>query len=137
MVNNAIADETNQLYNVELAHDIQDPDDISKSIQKLLAEHIYNEAEDRCTTLAAKFDAGMVNNLTATEAVDMINASFESVNFDSRYGHSESLKKKLELILSSEGAELIESIKADVNKLVTETEAKNSVIREAVSAIND
>ena len=137
MVNNAIADDTNQLYNVELAHDIQDPDDISKSIQKLLAEHIYNEAEDRCTTLAAKFDAGMVNNLTATEAVDMINASFESVNFDSRYGHSESLKKKLELILSSEGAELIESIKADVNKLVTETEAKNSVIREAVSAIND
>ena len=137
MVNNAILDDSNELYNVELAHDIKNPDDIGKSIQKLLADHIYDEAKDRCTTLSAKFDAGMVNNLTAVEAVDMINGSFESLNFDSRYGHGEDLKKRLDLILSSEGAELIASIKADVSNLVTQTEAKNSIIREAVSEIND
>ena len=137
LVNNALLDDTNELYNVEIAHDLQNPDDISKSIQKLLAEHIYDEAQDRCSTLAAKFDAGMVNNLTATEAVDMINQSFENLGFDSRYGHGEDLKKRLNLILSSEGAELVASIKADVAKLVTQTEAKNSVIREAVSDIND
>lgn len=137
LINNAIVDETNELYNVELAHDIKDPDDIGKNIQKLLADHIYDEAKDRCTTLSAKFDAGMVNNLTAVEAVDMINKTFESLNFDSKYGHGEDLKKRLDLILSSEGSELIASIKADVSKLVTQTEAKNSIIREAVSEIND
>ena len=137
LINNAIVDETNELYNVELAHDIKDPDDIGKNIQKLLADHIYDEAKDRCTTLSAKFDAGMVNNLTAVEAVDMINKTFESLNFDSKYGHGDDLKKRLDVILSSEGAELIASIKADVSKLVTQTEAKNSIIREAVSEIND
>ena len=66
----------------------------------------------------------MVKNLTATEAVDMINASFENLGFESRYGHGESLKSRLNVILSSEGQELVASIKADVSKLVTQTEAK-------------
>jgi phosphoribosylformylglycinamidine (FGAM) synthase PurS component len=55
LINNAIVDETNELYNVELAHDIKDPDDIGKNIQKLLADHIYDEAKDRCKTLSARY----------------------------------------------------------------------------------
>lgn len=136
LVNNGLVDESSNLHDVDFAHDIDNPKDLGESIQKLLAEHIYDESKDRAETLSAQFDAGITEKMTSEEALEFIDKSFEDLNFDARFANGKNLKAKLNTLLSTEGQELVASIKADVNKLVSETEAKNSVIREAVSEIN-
>ena len=136
-VNNGLLDDSSKLYNVDIAHDITTPASLGESIQKLLAEHIYDEGKDRMETLSAQFDAGITSNMTAEESLNLIEKTFEDLNFDSRYPNGKNLKTQLGVILSTEGQELVHAIKADVSKLITETEAKNSAIREAVSEINN
>jgi hypothetical protein len=136
-VNNGLVDESSNLHNVDIAHDIDSPKDLGENIQKLLAEHVYDEAKDRIDTLSAQFDAGITEKMTSEEALAFIDKTFEDLNFDVRYPNGRNLKAKLNTLLSTEGQELVASIKADVNKLITETEDKNSVIREAVSEINN
>ena len=121
-VNNGLVDESSNLHNVDIAHDIDSPKDLGESIQKLLAEHVYDESKDRIDTLSAQFDAGITEKMTSEEALAFIDKAFENLNFDTRYPNGRNLKAKLNTLLSTEGQELVASIKADVNKLITETE---------------
>ena len=137
IVNNALLDDQNTLHNVDIAHEISNPNNFSESVQKLLAEHIYNEANDKVAVLEAEFDSGEFNNFSSEKLMDYIEGSFESINFDDRFNNGKNLKKQMDMLLSLEGESVINSIKDDINKLVTETEAKNSVIRDTVTQINE
>ena len=137
LVNNAIKDDHTSMHNVDLARNIVSPQNLSESVQKLLAEHIYNESQDRMTVLEHEFDSGKFNNLSLEDAYNYIKHTFENVNFDGRFENGKNLKAHMNILLSTEGETLVESIKNDVAGLVKETEAKNSVIREAVAEIND
>lgn len=137
VINNALLDEKNTMHNVDFAHEIANPGSFSESVQKLLAEHIYNEAKDRVDVLEAEFDSGKFNNLSIEQVMNHIDHAFESITFDSQFNNGKELKRKMDMLLSLEGESVIDSIKEDVNKLITETEAKNSVVRDAVTQINE
>ena len=137
IVNNAFLDDQNTLHNVDIAHEISSPNNFSESVQKLLAEHIYNEANDKVSVLEAEFDSGEFNNFSSEKLMDYIESSFESIQFDNRFNNGKNLKKQMDMLLSLEGESIVESIKDDVNKLVTETEEKNAVIRDTVTQINE
>ena len=138
IVNNAFIDDHSSMHNIDFAKEIVNPKDLNESVQQLLAEHIINEANDRSEVLQAEFEAGKFNNLTATETLKYIEDTFSKVgSFESKFDNGENLKAQMNVLLSTEGESLVDTIKKDVSTLVTETEAKNSVIREAVSQIND
>ena len=137
IVNNAFIDENSSLHNIDFASEIVNPKNICESVQKLLAEHIINEVTDKTEVLKAEFECGKFKGSTSEEVLKYIESSFESVSFDSRFENGKNLTAHMNLLLSTEGESLVDSIKKDVATLVTETEAKNSVIREAVSEIND
>ena len=137
VINNALLDEKNTMHNVDFAHEITNPGSFSESVQKLLAEHIYNEAKDRTDVLEAEFDSGKFNNLSIEQVMRHIDHAFESITFDSQFNNGKELKRKMDMLLSLEGESVIDSIKDDVNKLITETEAKNAVVRDAVTQINE
>lgn len=135
-VNNAVNEETGTLYNVNVAHEIVNPKNLTESIMQLVAAHVYNEAEDRAEMLEADFDAGKINNMSFEDAAKYVDTIYEPL-FIKQLNNGKNLKKGLEVLMSTEGAELVDDIKDTVSKLVLETEAKNSVIREAVSEINE
>ena len=135
-VNNAVNEETGTLYNVNVAHEIVNPKNLTESIMQLVAAHVYNEAEDRAKMLEADFDAGKINNMSFEDAAKYVDTIYEPL-FIKQLDNGKNLKKGLEVLMSTEGAELVDDIKDTVSKLVLETEAKNSVIREAVSEINE
>jgi len=135
-VNNAVNEETGALYNVNVAHEIVNPKNLTESIMQLVAAHIYNEADDRAKMLEADFDAGKINNMSFEDAAKYVDTIYEPL-FIKQLDNGKNLKKGLEVLMSTEGAELVDDIKDTVSKLVLETEAKNSVIREAVSEINE
>lgn len=138
IVNNAFVDENTSIHNIDFAKEIVNPKNLNESVQKLLAEHIYNEAQDKADVLQAEFECGKLNNLSSTETLEYIEKAFSKPgSFESKFANGENLKTQMNLLLSTEGESLVDSIKKDVSMLVTETEAKNSVIREAVSEIND
>lgn len=137
VINNALLDEKNTMHNVDFAHELTNPNSFSESVQKLLAEHIYNEAKDRADVLEAEFDSGKFNNLSIEQVMNHIDHAFESIMFDSQFNNGKELKRKMDMLLSLEGESVIDSIKEDVNKLITETEAKNAVVRDAVTQINE
>ena len=103
---------------------------------QLVAAHVYNEADDRAKMLEADFDAGKINNMSFEDAAKYVDTIYEPL-FIKQLDNGKNLKKGLEVLMSTEGAELVDDIKDTVSKLVLETEAKNSVIREAVSEINE
>lgn len=129
-------EETGALYNVDVAHEITTPQNLNESIMKLLAAHIYDESKDRAQVLAAEFDAGVINNMNSFEALDHIKSMYSNEGFDERFANGVSFKSGVKELLSIEGEILVDDIKNDVSNLVSETEAKNSVIREAVAEIN-
>ena len=129
-------EETGALYNVDIAHEITTPQNLNESIMKLLAAHIYDESKDRAQVLAAEFDAGVINNMNSFEALDHIKSMYANEGFDERFANGVSFKSGVKELLSIEGEILVDDIKNDVSSLVSETEAKNSVIREAVAEIN-
>ena len=135
-VNNAVNEETGALYNVNVAHEIVNPKNLTESIMQLVAAHVYNEADDRAKMLEADFDAGKINNMSFEDAAKYVDTIYEPL-FIKQLDNGKNLKKGLEVLMSTEGAELVDDIKDTVSKLVLETEAKNSVIREAVSEINE
>ena len=135
-VNNAVNEETGALYNVNVAHEIVNPKNLTESIMQLVAAHVYNEAEDRAKMLEADFDAGKINNMSFEDAAKYVDTIYEPL-FIKQLDNGKNLKKGLEVLMSTEGAEIVDDIKDTVSKLVLETEAKNSVIREAVSEINE
>ena len=135
-VNNAVNEETGALYNVNVAHEIVNPKNLTESIMQLVAAHVYNEADDRAKMLEADFDAGKINNMSFEDAARYVDTIYEPL-FIKQLDNGKNLKKGLEVLMSTEGAELVDDIKDTVSKLVLETEAKNSVIREAVSEINE
>ena len=135
-VNNAVNEETGTLYNVNVAHEIVNPKNLTESIMQLVAAHVYNEADDRAKMLEADFDAGKINNMSFEDAARYVDTIYEPL-FIKQLDNGKNLKKGLEVLMSTEGAELVDDIKDTVSKLVLETEAKNSVIREAVSEINE
>jgi hypothetical protein len=137
IVNNAFLDENNSLHNIDIASEIVNPKNICESVQKLLAEHIVTEADDKSKLLESVFESGKFKDATSEETLKYIDYTFESAMFDNRFDNGKNLKAQMNLLLSIEGGTLVDSIKSDVSKLVTETEAKNSIIREAVSEIND
>ena len=129
-------EETGALYNVDVAHEITTPQNLNESIMKLLAAHIYDESKDRAQVLAAEFDAGVINNMNSFEALEHIKSMYSNEGFDERFANGVSFKSGVKELLSIEGEILVDDIKNDVSSLVSETEAKNSVIREAVAEIN-
>lgn len=129
-------EETGALYNVDVAHEITTPQNLNESIMKLLAVHIYDESKDRAQVLAAEFDAGVINNMNSFEALEHIKSMYSNEGFDERFANGVSFKSGVKELLSIEGEILVDDIKNDVSNLVSETEAKNSVIREAVAEIN-
>lgn len=135
-VNNAVNEETGALYNVNVAHEIVNPKNLTESIMQLVATHVYNEADDRAKMLEADFDAGKINNMSFEDAAKYVDTIYEPL-FIKQLDNGKNLKKGLEVLMSTEGAEIVDDIKDTVSKLVLETEAKNSVIREAVSEINE
>jgi hypothetical protein len=138
IVNNAFVDDHSSMHNIDFAKEIINPKDLNESVQQLLAEHITNEANDKMSVLQAEFEAGKFNNLSSTETLEYIENSFgKAGSFESKFANGENLKAQMNVLLSTEGESLVDSIKKDVSTLVSETEAKNSVIREAVSEIND
>ena len=137
LIKNSLANEDSAIHNVDIANEIVNPKDLNESVQKLLAEHICNEAEDRSNILKAEFEIGKFDKMSSEETLTYIENSFEGTSFDNRFSNGENLKAQMNLLLTTEGVDLVNSIKQDVATLVNETEAKNSVIREAVSEIND
>jgi len=135
-VNNAVNEETGALYNVNVAHEIVNPKNLTESIMQLVAAHVYDEADDRAKMLEADFDAGKINNMSFEDASEYVDTIYKPL-FIQQLDNGKNLKKGLESLMSTEGAEIVDEIKDSVAKLVLETEAKNSVIREAVSEIND
>lgn len=135
-VKNAVVEETGTLHNVNVAHEIVNPKNLTESIMQLVAAHVYNEADDRAKMLEADFDAGKINNMSFEDAAKYVDTIYEPL-FIQQLDNGKNLKKGLEVLMSTEGAELVDDIKDTVSKLVLETEAKNSVIREAVSEINE
>ena len=128
--------ESGKLYDVDLAHEITSPANLNDSVMKLLANHIYDESKDRAEVLAAEFDAGSINNLSEDQAVEHIRDMYTNTGFDVRFNNGSSFKKGMHELLSVEGEMVVDEIKDEVANLVNETEAKNSIIREAVSDIN-
>lgn len=124
------------LFNVDIAHEITSPKNLNESVVKLLSQHIFDESKDRAEVLAAEFDAGTINNFNEEQAVEHIRAMYDNPGFDSRFDNGVSFRRGVKELLSVEGEVLVDEIKDDVANLVNETEAKNSVIREAVAEIN-
>lgn len=137
IINNALIDEHNTMHDVNVAHEIVNPNSFSESVQKLLAEHIFNEAKDRVDVLEAQFDSGQFNNLSIENTMNYIDHAFESMLFDPQFNNGKELQRQLGVLLSLEGKAVTDSIKNSVMNLITETEAKNSVVRDAVTQINE
>ena len=135
-VKNAVVEETGTLYNVNVAHEIVNPKNLTESVMQLVSAHVFDEADDRAKMLEADFDAGKINNMSFEDAAKYVDTIYEPL-FIKQLDNGKNLKKGLEVLMSTEGAELVDDIKDTVSKLVLETEAKNSVIREAVSEINE
>ena len=137
IVNNAFTkDDTDKAFDVDIANEIVNPKNFTESISKAVAEHVFAESNDRTTVLEAQHDAGVLNGKTSEEAYKFIQDSFENVNFDSKFSNGLSLNTTLKTIFSNESDELVNDIKSDVLNLISDTESKNSVIREAVADIN-
>ena len=137
IINNAFVDETSNLHDVDMAKEIVNPEDFSQSVQKLLATHIYNEQQDRLSTLESEFEAGKLDNLSSEECLTYIEKTFESIMFEDQFANKENFKAQMNSCLSIEGESIVNEIKADVLKLTNETEAKNSIIRDAVTEIGE
>jgi hypothetical protein len=60
-VKNAVVEETGTLYNVNVAHEIVNPKNLTESVMQLVSAHVYDEADDRAKMLEADFDAGKIN----------------------------------------------------------------------------
>lgn len=130
-----LRDETNALYDVNIAGEIEEPQTLAEHAAKNIAEAVQDESDDRSKVLEAQFDAGQFKSNDPVEVVEKIDSSFESLKLSKYNGNN--LKEKMRSLLSMEGEELIESIKSDVLNLVNEAETKNSVVREAISDINE
>lgn len=137
IVNNAFIDDQNTLHNVDVAYEIANPKNFSESVQKLLAEHIYNESKDKVTVLESQFDSGEFKNMSSEQLLNYIESSFESIKFDDRLDNAKNLKKQMNMLLSIEGDTILNSIKDSVNKQIEETEEKNAIIRDTVTQINE
>lgn len=137
VINNALLDENNSMHDVDVAHEIVNPSNFSESVQKLLAEHIYNEAKDRTDVLEAEFESGKFNNLSIEQAMAHVDHAFESIMFDSNYNNGKELKRKMDTLLSLEGEDIIDTVKDKVNNLIEVTETKNSIVRDAITQINE
>ena len=133
--NNAINNDYEELYNVDIAKEIVNPKSFNESIQKIIAEGVYDEAEERAQLLAIQFD----NNKFAGANFDDVHAhvkkTFASEAFDSRFDIGVNVREQIKYILSVEGESIVEEIKNEVTTLVEETEEKNNVVREAVTEI--
>lgn len=133
--NNAINNDYEELYNVDIAKEIVNPKSFNESIQKIIAEGVYDEAEERAQLLAIQFD----NNKFAGANFDDVHAhvkkTFASEAFDSRFDIGVNVREQIKHILSVEGESIVEEIKNEVTTLVEETEEKNNVVREAVTEI--
>jgi len=137
IINNAFVDETNKLHDVDMAREIVNPEDFSESVQKLLATHIYNESQDRLNTLEAEFEAGKLDNLSSEECLTYIEKTFENLMFEDEFANKENFKAQMKTCLSIEGGSIVEELKKDVLKLTTATEAKNKIVRDAVTEIGE
>ena len=135
VINNGFLDDENSLHDVNFAHEIEDPKNFSESVQKLLAEHIFNEEKDRISVLEAKFDSGEFNNLSVEEVAREITDSFESISFEDKFDNGKNLKHQMDMLLSIEGETVLDSIKNDLIKQVEETEEKNKIVRDVNTQI--
>lgn len=127
--------ETSALYDVNIAGEIEDPKTLTENAAKNIAEAVTDEAGDREKVLEAKFDSGEFKSTDPVALVEKIDSSFESLNLSKH--NNGVLSENMKNLLSLEGEELIESIKSDVLNLVNEAETKNSIVREAISDINE
>lgn len=130
-----LKDETNALYDVNIAGEIKEPQTLAEDVAKNVSEAIQDEADNRTKVLEAQFDVGEFKSNDPVEVVEKIDNSFESLKLSKR--NANDLNTKMRNLLSIEGEELIESIKDDVIGLVNESEAKNSIVREAIADINE
>lgn len=131
----SLKDETNALYDVNVAGELENPQTLAEKAAKNISEAVKSEANDRESVLEAKYDSGEFKTLEPEQVVEKIDNSFESISFSKE--NNSVLSQKMKFLLSVEGEELVNSIKSDVLSLVNETEAKNSIVRDAISQIND
>ena len=132
--NSSLKDETNALYDVNIAGEIENPQTLAEKAAKNISEAVKSEADDRKDILSAKFDCGEFKTLSPEQVLEKVDESFESVTFSK--SNSKNLSQKMKMLLSIEGQDLVESIKSDVLNVVNETEAKNTIVREAIGEIN-
>ena len=135
--NAKIHDETSREFDVNIAHEILNPETLSQSVGHTVAQHVFEESDARKQTLESMYDSGMFRGQTPEQIDNYIKLSYEDLMFKKEYAYGKSLAAKLKQVFSIEGEELVDSIKSDVNSIVEETEDKNSIIREAISEIND
>lgn len=137
VTNAKLNDETSSYFNVNLAGEITNPKNISENIGKMIAGHVYEESADRECTLESLWGSGYFKGKDEDDVSDYVKKTFESLMFDSKFDNGKNCARGIKNIFSIEGDELVESIKSDVSDIVSKTEEKNSVIRSAISEIND
>lgn len=130
-----LKDETSALYDVNIAGELTNPSSLAEKAAKNIAEAVTSETDDRIKQLEAQFDTGKFKANDIEEVIEKVDESFESIKLNN-YNNA-NLSKEMKYLLSVEGQELIESIKDDVLGMINETEAKNSIVREAISDINE
>lgn len=130
-----LKDETSAIYDVNIAGELENPKTLTEQAAKNIADAVSDETEDRTKVLEAQFETGEFKSADPEEIVEKVDSSFESFKLNKT--NNSNLSKKMKFILSVEGEELIESIKSDVLGLINETENKNSIVREAISDINE
>lgn len=130
-----LRDETSAAYDVNIAGELENPQSLTEQAAKNIADAVSDETEDRTKVLEAQFETGEFKSADPVEIIEKVDSSFESLKLNKT--NDSNLSKKMRFILSVEGEELIESIKSDVLGLINETENKNSIVREAISDINE
>lgn len=133
--NSTLRDETESIYDVNIAGELQNPQSLTEKAAKNIADAVADEADDRIKQLESQFEVGEFKADDPLQVVDKVDSSFESLKLNST--NNSNLSKNMKYIISTESEELVESIKSDVLGMINETEDKNSIIREAISDINE
>lgn len=133
--NSTLKDETESIYDVNIAGEIENPSNLTDNAAKNIAHAISDEADDRVKVLKTQFETGEFKADDPEKVVEKVDSSFESLVLGKVRANE--LSTNMKQLLSTEGEELIESIKDDVLGLINKTENKNAIIREAISDINE
>ena len=129
--------ELSENFSVDFAHEIVNPKNLTESISKTVADHVFEETEGKVASLEALYDSGAFTGKSMEDVHTSICDKFETIRFDQNSEVGANLKREIKQTLSIEGQEVIESIKSEIKDLIDFTETKNTIIREAIGNINE